>query len=91
MPRTIGVRPTKSFGGVALVMITLAAACSDSSTTSKPPETTAYFISVTAGNNQVALPATALASPLAVRVTDQASVPVSGVTVEFAGAGSASG
>ncbi|MEO5826343.1 MAG: hypothetical protein ABIR59_10680, partial [Gemmatimonadales bacterium] len=42
-------------------------------------------------NNQVALPATALASPLAVRVTDQASVPVSGVTVEFAGAGSASG
>ncbi len=82
MPRDIGSR---RIGGIALLVITLAAACSDSSTSSGPG---AFRIEAVAGDGQVALPGAELPRPLAVRVTNSAGVSVADVTVEFAADGS---
>jgi len=60
-----------------------AAACSDSPTKGGSNGTSAA-IAISSGNNQVGVPGTPLAAPIAVRVTNAQGNPVAGKAVEFA-------
>ncbi len=81
MPCCIRSCPTRSASGLAIMLVALASACSDSSTSSGPG---AFRIEVAAGDGQVGLPGAELPRPLAVRVTNAAGVLAADVNVEFA-------
>jgi Big-like domain-containing protein len=73
-------RPSVAAAAIALLAV---AACSDSSTKGDD-HSNAAAIAITGGQNQVGVPGTPLAAPIAVRVTNSQGNPVAGKAVSFA-------